>query len=412
MQTSFHQSQPLFSVQDIFRAAVLILISLLFSFMPRIGYCQTAAGIPDEAFSPINVPLPAPALPETPLGTDNRNAEPAVLLPPGTAVPAPVPAAANPITANQYRPAAATRPDRSAEPKPVVAMPPAFSPVSPAVSSEHPFAKYWGSPNRTPSKITGKPMKVAEIFTVARSAARCRLLQSYWELAGLWAVYHFQCEAEQTAAGSNNGQQAAYYHEQCRSAEIEFIKQQRQFAEIWKQQTGRILRDADLPIPSDYPLHTHYETYADKIAQSDRTKYLGQMIPIQEQLIETKKNTLSAASGLPLAQQREAFCSLTQSIVEYNKMIAEYALETIPPNVSRETLIGAVIRLPDHALNRSPGNADRQNPSSAASGISLMGYDAPVRTYAVPAAPAAEEYRSEEHKVNLTEPKSTGFMPD
>jgi hypothetical protein len=156
--------------------------------------------------------------------------------------------------------------------------------------------------------------------------------------------------------------------EQRRTAEMEFIKQQWVLAELLKQYKGQNLRETELPIPADIPMYPRYRTHADIIARSERTQYLGRMIPIQEQLIESKNATWKAASAVsqnasqPLfaaANQRmTAFLDLTDAIIEYNKMIAEYAMETIPSNISMQQLVGTVVRRDFVAtmLSSTPGN--------------------------------------------------------
>jgi hypothetical protein len=252
------------------------------------------------------------------------------------------------------------------------------------------------------TKIVGKPMTVAELFVGTRSsAARCQLLQTYWELSGLLAIYHFRCETERLAIGAMGTQQdgtMTLLREQRRTAEMEFIKQQWVLAELLKQHKGRTLRESELPIPSDYPLYPRYQTFADKIARSERTQYLGRMIPIQEQLIESKNGTWRAASEMAQSasqpffmvsnQRTMAFLDLTKAIIEYNKMIAEYALETIPPNVSQQQLVRAVVRLPG-------GNAvpvQSQIPQAATGEITLTQYEAPVGVTAQPVEQVAYEF--------------------
>jgi hypothetical protein len=270
-------------------------------------------------------------------------------------------------------------------------------------NTEHPFQQYWGMPNDPQTKITGKPMTVAELFTGTRSsAARCQLLQAYWDLSGLLAIYHFRCETERLAAGAvgvQQGNMTPLLREQRRTAEVEFIKQQWVLAELLKQYKGRTLRESELPIPADYPLHPRYQTFADQIARTARTQYLGRMIPIQEQLIESKNGTWRAASEMAQSaaqpffivsnQRTAAFLDLTKAVIEYNKMIAEYALETIPPNVSTQQLVTAVIRVPRG--NVLPGQP--QAPQTAMSGITLTQYEVPKGITAQPVGQVGYEYQ-------------------
>jgi hypothetical protein len=123
------------------------------------------------------------------------------------------------------------------------------------------------------------------------------------------------------------------------------------------------------------------------------------MIPIQEQLIESKNGTWKAASEMAvnasqpffvMANQRTAaFLDLTQAIVEYNKMIAEYALEIIPSNVSQQQLVAAVVRTPrDHAVPGQP-----QFSQTATENIQRTSPEAPVGIPAQPISQVAYEYQ-------------------
>ena len=273
------------------------------------------------------------------------------------------------------------------------------------VNNEHPFRLYWGVPNDPQTKIVGKPMSIAELFSGTRSSAvRCQLLQAYWELSGLLAIYHFRCESERLASGAMGQQQESMMtllREQRRTAEVEFIKQQWVLAELLKQYKGYMIRDSELPIPADFPLYPKYQTHADLIARTKRTQYLGRMIPIQEQLIESKNGTWKAASEMTqnasqpffmVSNQRTtAFLDLTKAITDYNKMIAEYALETIPPNVSQHQLIRAVVRLPQRGVD--PLQPQTLQMATATDEMRLTQYDAPPSISAQAVQQVGYEYQ-------------------
>jgi len=419
--------QPLVTRQDILYVLVLIAICLWFSLAPAHSFGQPALGpLTSDTFS-THPPLattansePAPAsvmqaateipAPATAFSDLTPSASPvpeqsfAFIQ---TDAPAPATASASPVTANQI-------PSMQSLPvQPQVQQPQVLQQLQrrgpqrgrTATNTEHPFRQYWGVPNDPQTKITGKPMTVAELFTNTRSAmVRCQLLQAYWELSGLLAIYHFRCETETLAGGAAGMQQEGMMtllREQRRTAEVEFIKQQWVLAELLNQYKGRTLRESELPIPADYPLYPRYQTFADQIARTKRTQYLGRMIPVQEQLIETKNDTWKAASEMiPSAsqpffavsnQRTMAFLDLTQAVIEYNKMIAEYALETIPPNVSQHQLVGAVVRLPknDVVLKQSQPQQRR------AGDITLTQYEAPERVMAPSVQPVTYEYQPE-----------------
>ena len=421
----FHK-QPFVTRQDVLYVLILIAICLWFTLTPAHSFGQPALGhLSSDTFSALPPPAmmanPEPAqasvtqtIPENPTPaaafydpTPSTNPVPE---PPfasaQTGVPALAAASASPMTANQVLPV------QSQVQHPQVQYQPQqpqqrYSPQREraAVNAEHPFRQYWGVPNDPQTRITGKPISVAELFAGTRSSmVRCQLLQAYWELSGLLAIYHFRCESE-TLAGRAAGMQQegmmTLLREQRRTAEVEFIKQQWVLAELLNQYKGRTLRESELPIPADYPLYPRYQTYADQIARTKRTQYLGRMIPIQEQLIETKNDTWKAASGMMLSasqpffavsnQRTLAFLDLTKAVIEYNKMIAEYALETIPSNAGQHQLIGAVVRLSrSSAVSEQP-----QTQQKMAGDITLTQYEVPVGVPARPAQLVGNEFHVE-----------------
>ena len=442
----FHK-ESLITRQDVIHVLILLALSLLFSFVPTLGFGQTlpgnindrfpaSAAMPPADFS--SLPAAASAIPEPAQATSfpdffSPAEQSFASLDTSAPAPAPATAVANPIAAAQYQSSVPSQsfPKQTQQqqqqpqtqralqhqtPIPTVAASSvaATSVSASAVStssvpSEHPFLAYWGIPKEPQTKITGKPMSVVELLSGTRSqSVRCQLLQAYWELCGLLAVYHFRCETERLAGGSGGAQQEgmmALISEQRRTAEVEFIKQQWVVAELLKQHKGRMLRGSELPIPADFPLYPHYQTHAEKIARTERSQYIGRMIPIQEQLIESKNGTWKAASAMALggtqpfltvANQRTlAFLELTKAIVEYNKMIAEYATETMPPNVGQQQFVAAVVRLP----KRVTAPEQRQTPQMAKQGVALMSYNdsydevVPVSVPAQPVEFIASEFQ-------------------
>jgi hypothetical protein len=94
-----------------------------------------------------------------------------------------------------------------------------------------------------------------------------------------------------------------------------------------------------------------------------------------------------------LEQRTSAFLELTKAVVEYNKMIAEYALETIPPSVSGYQLVGAVVKLPKR--ERLPVQHPVQQPVHAVSpSIKLTDYTVPQGAIAEPAEQIASEFKA------------------
>ena len=402
------QQQPFVTRQDVVHVFILITIAFVFCWVPTRGFGQPTLGSATDTFSTLDsVPPPFLALDSAPAQTSLTSAGPEVALPgaerlaaeqfsvqhrvPQPEVPAPMSGTVSPVTGTQF-PSAQSQPYQ----------PPLRQQRTPqrevAVSADHPFQQYWGVPNDLQTKIVGKPMTVAELLAGTRSpVVRGQLLRAYWELSGLLAIYHFRCETERLVSGAAERQQdgmMALLQEQRRTAEMEFIKQQWNLAELSKRCKGRPFRESELPIPADFPLYPRYQTYADKIAWSERTQYLGRMIPIQEQLIESKNGTWRAAAGMDVNQRTMAFLDLTKAIIEYNKMIAEYALETIPPNVSHQELVRAVVR-------QSGGSTplpQTRTPQMAGGEITLTHHEAsmgenPISVPAQPVAQMAYEYQ-------------------
>jgi len=257
---------------------------------------------------------------------------------------------------------------------------------------QHPFRYYYEMPRQPESLITGKAVSVAQLLDgVSSSAVRSRLLQKYWELAGLLVEYNVRLDAELMCQKWLNDSAADAQRrnvfslalnqtqQQRKSAELTFIKTQWQFAEMMKPYreniTDRDTEKDNLPLPGDFPVYKKYETYSEKIARSERAVLLGHLIPVQEQLLNSKKEESRAADvmiqntiqQLPqnprdliftLNQRTEAFCGLIAATVDYNKMIAEYVSETVSSGVSQYRLVSAVIELPK--WNKSTDNPNKR----------------------------------------------------
>ena len=245
-------------------------------------------------------------------------------------------------------------------------------------TEDHPFYNYFNASNDPKSPVQGKPYAVEQLLNGVRDpSARRQLLGSYWELAGILAEWNMRFDSERRvsvwyneANNARNVQRAegftgAFYlaQQQRKATEIAFAKKQYQLVEQLRALRGITLTAKDYPIPSDYPIAKNYVTYADKIARSERARYTGRMISLQAELVDARKNSQQAANGyfvkmtqnpqgspqdhvLALNQRTDAFVDLVASVVDYNKMIAEYTSETIGANVSNTQLLGALLELP------------------------------------------------------------------
>jgi hypothetical protein len=229
---------------------------------------------------------------------------------------------------------------------------------------KHPFARYFELPKESQSTIKGQPYTIAQLLEGTKtSGSRRQLLQTYWELTGLLAEYNIRCEAERLSGSVQDTQQnlaTVLLQQQRRSVEMEFVKKQWRLTGLLRHFKGISISEKELPIPCDYPLFKRYETFADKIARTTRSQYLGRLIPVQEQLIDARHRSCTIIfemlqNNIPsdsrqlvdvLNQRTTAFLELVEAVIDYNKMIAEYTSETIPPEVSGFRLVGALIELP------------------------------------------------------------------
>jgi hypothetical protein len=231
------------------------------------------------------------------------------------------------------------------------------------VDSNHPFVRYFALPKESQSLIKGQPYTIAQLLEGTKtSSSRRRLLQTYWELTGLLAEYNIRCEAERLSGSRQDMQQnfvTDLLQQQRRSVEMEFVKKQWQLIGLLQHFKKISVSEKEFPIPCDYPLFKRYETFADKIARTARSQYLGHLIPVQEQLIDARHRScmiiFEMLQNIPqdtrqllevLNQRTTAFLELVEAVIDYNKMIAEYTSETIPPEVNGVRLVGALIELP------------------------------------------------------------------
>ena len=297
-----------------------------------------------------------------------------------------------------------------------------------APSPGHPLMGYLETPKDPNSLIQGKPFSIAQLLEGVRGVpARRQLLQAYWELAGKLAEYNCRFQAEQQAGGPSAPRDAKInqtvhlLRQQRRASEVEFVKKQWQLAELLRRTKGTAVTEENLPIPTDYPLFKKYETHSDKIARTDRSRYVGRMIPIQEQLVQSRhhacRGTFEMLNSIPpdsqqlllmLNQRTEAFLGMTEAIVEYNKMIAEYASETIGPEISRYRFVGALIELPKFDSTTPQRQPDRQ----MASPDSLRFSGTPGEMRKLPDTPHVPRATFADHELPIAENRQNEFVAD
>ncbi|MGL4593249.1 MAG: hypothetical protein ACRCUY_00815 [Thermoguttaceae bacterium] len=245
--------------------------------------------------------------------------------------------------------------------------------------TNHPFATYYTVPQDADDVIHGKAFSIAELLEgVGNPQLQKQLIDIYWELAGLLVEYNVRYESERNLAQWYSesersrdprsellGYSVHLAQQQRKGAECRFVMKQRQLADRLQKISGLTFSEKTLPIPSDVPLIKKYETHAKMIAKSDRAKYVAQMIPMQEKFLETLQTANVAArlfleSTLKISSQKSpetvfalnqhtgTFVDLIAGVVDYNKMIAEYSLETVGPGISSYQLLSTLLELPKH----------------------------------------------------------------
>ena len=383
---------------------ILAIVSLFFGSFPSQGFGQALAGFEPLAVAPEaadSAPPPTLSDPAPIVADSAATLSTAVAAPPAAAFPIPPPpptvpenfspvnttaaASSNPVAlvATQtptlpFTPVSAKSPtatNREPTAKQLQERPELLRSVA---AADHPFYDYFKAPNDPKSPIQGKPYSVAELLNGVREpSARRQLLITYWELTGLLAEWNMRFDSERRAemwyteaSNARNTQRIDGFvgavlltRQQRKATEIAFARKQYQLVEQLRSLRGVSFAAKDYPIPNDYPIAKNYVTYVDKIARSERARYIGRLIPFQAELVEVRKQSRQAADGYFLAttqnpqtspqdcvaalnQRTDAFAALVTSVVDYNKTIAEYTAETVGSNVGNYRLLGAILELP------------------------------------------------------------------
>ena len=380
---------------------ILFVVSLFLGTLPTFSFGQAVLGFePNSAASGASHSSPPPAfgVPTPIVGDVEAVSASPVTSPLPSAFPAPQPTPAN------FSPVNTTGPF---PPNPVatVASSPPTLPFTPLAAKsntvtnreptakqlqeqpellrsvaaiDHPFYDYFRLPSDPSSLIQGKAYTVAQLLDGVRApSARRQLLVTYWELAGLLAEWNMRFDSERRAemwyteaSNARNTPRADGFagavlltRQERKATEIAFARKQYQLVEQLRSLRSVTLAAKDYPIPSDYPITKNYVTYVDKIARSERARYVGRLIPYQAELVEARKKFRQAADGhflsitqnpqanpqdcvTALNQRTGAFVDLIASVIDYNKTIAEYTAETIGSNVSNYRLLSAILELP------------------------------------------------------------------
>lgn len=274
--------------------------------------------------------------------------------------------------------------------------------------TDHPFYGLLKAEFTRDSKINGIETPLSEVLAnVASPAIRTSLVQGYWELEGALVEFRHRTtqERELLSFGSQNPQiQAAtkLITQKKRIAELNFIRKQNEFASLL-QQNGVVLNGNSpnsisnlpkasaemLPIPCDYPLIRAYETKAEELERalgrvlSRKAALLDKTIPIAHEMIDNSQEAIDAAQEyyntvrgsqisaellvFALEQLTESRISHSNSIIDYNLMIAEYVGETVGPEVAGRKLLTTLLVLPKEENVNARNNVPVQAPIREAS---------------------------------------------
>jgi hypothetical protein len=334
-------------------------------------------------FAPIQPPPSPPSLapaPQSaaPLRSSDRSFEPAVRL--GEPTPARAPA-----TAFQLRdPAPATQFDDSERRVPIngnnlaplrpassVSLAPTAVAQPAAVSAPLLLSQVMTAPNER--SLAGKPLSLsAALERVNGSASQLKTVKAYWLLSAAVADYHYALDEERFLA-SMTPPRPAHERASLRAAQAaaEARAKQAELAAVAAQQDladAALLPPADaLPLAKDAPFVGAYRTnftaiFANRpvpagLRRIDRTlpHYLTLMasrassVAAADQSLDTMRRAYENGevnlrdvleSFGHSRQQRREFLS---TVRDYNLSIAEFALNSAGPGLSRETIVSMLI---------------------------------------------------------------------
>ncbi len=241
------------------------------------------------------------------------------------------------------------------------------------------------------SSLQGRQVTLLEMLgDTADRATQLEITLAYWRLAAAVAAHNWKHEesAWLEAVSAPSRDSIALHNLQTsakaalRSAEVAAVKAQHELAE-----KASLAQGAELPLPADPPhigvYHTHFDRLFAARIPPGRTRLLDRTLPVRCRAIDARATAVLAAQDAAVAaadacragrgdlatvlachqqwsRQREA---LLESVFQYNREIAEYALAVAPPTVRGRALVAMLIMpsaISDRPLRPLPaGRADR-----------------------------------------------------
>ncbi|MDR1493865.1 MAG: hypothetical protein LBT05_14280 [Planctomycetaceae bacterium] len=248
------------------------------------------------------------------------------------------------------------------------------------------------------SLVTGKKTYLYEILSGISASGRQELTEAYWKLSEKLLLCHARIGQKRRISKVK-----AYYqnhHEaykelelaeqltdrQYKALELEFIQAQYQFVHLRKKyavyrydtptfaapsatsyRSERPTTDAmdsqSLPIPAEFPLAVPYNTKIKELEKyrslSQKTLLLDRTIPLQYQSVIVRADARKCAEDKmrdDLNAQRSIVASietltneeieLVKAVVEYNRQVDNYVIETYGANISLRQFLASILQLP------------------------------------------------------------------
>jgi hypothetical protein len=219
--------------------------------------------------------------------------------------------------------------------------------------------------------LAGQEMSVLEVLSVGGN--RAQAVQAYWELATAVGDYRFALEEAQFLASLPS--QAGSFQEtllnaavamaraRTQEARLHLLSQQEKLNSLMARRSGR------LPWPVDKPLVVSYRTRFDTLFSGQsrpmRLEQIDRLLPELQKQIDLRAAAVAATSSAVsqladrfrrgqsdvtqlfaahdnLRQQRSGFLD---TLLSYNRQIAEYALQVAAAETAPERLVTTLIRV-------------------------------------------------------------------
>lgn len=256
-------------------------------------------------------------------------------------------------------------------------IPAAAAPVTQAATpaQPNPYLPLMCRPEHEGTAAVGEDRSLEDILRgVSSPQERFRLTDAYWQLTGelircnLAAVYANDvascvCRYQGQAMGSNaealwvSAKRLA--DEAKRDARVAFVTAQYRCAALARR-SAAAFRPEMLPVPTDPPTVEPYNTRAEEIARNRtftaRASMLNQRIPYQYNALCAYRAAVAESLSAFAALYNDPNCSAPQllaalkrhtddkrkmleSVILYNRLIAEYVAETVGPQIQGDRLL-------------------------------------------------------------------------